>query len=103
MYNDLFTITLKFWNIKELFIRNNINIGSAQSIIQFSIYISGTVIEVYLSLGNNLNTNVINYLLMSSDIKPDQTECKECGKSFDTTEGLEQHYELEHKWKNKKI
>ena len=59
--------------------------------------------RVYLSLGNNLNTNVINYLLMSSDIKPDQTECKECGKSFDTTEGLEQHYELEHKWKNKKI
>lgn len=56
-----------------------------------------------MSLGNNLNTNVNNYLLMSSDIKPDQTECKECGKSFDTTEGLEQHYELEHKWKNKKI
>ena len=31
---------------------------------------------------------------MSSDVKPDQTNCKECGKSFDTTEGLEQHYKL---------
>ncbi len=40
---------------------------------------------------------------MSRDVKPDQTECKECGKSFDTTEGLEQHYELEHKWENKKF
>ena len=39
---------------------------------------------------------------MSSDIKPDQTKCKECEKIFDTTEGLEQHYELEHKWKNNK-
>ena len=25
-----------------------------------------------------------------------------CGKSFDTTEGLEQHDKLEHKGKNKK-
>ena len=49
------------------------------------------------------NFEVINYLLMSSDVKPDQTKCKECGKLFDTTEGLEQHYELEHKWKNNKI
>ena len=24
---------------------------------------------------------------MSRDVKRDQTECKECGKSFDTTEG----------------
>ena len=40
---------------------------------------------------------------MSSDIKPDQTKCEECGKSFDTTEELEQHYELEHKLKNNKI
>jgi hypothetical protein len=40
---------------------------------------------------------------MSEEVKPDQTECKECGKSFDTTEGLEQHYELEHKWENKKF
>ena len=40
---------------------------------------------------------------MASYLKPDQTKCKECGKSFDTTEGLEQHYELEHKWKNNKI
>ena len=40
---------------------------------------------------------------MSSDVKPDQTKCKECGKLFDTTERLEQHYELEHKWKNNKI
>lgn len=36
------------------------------------------------------------------DINADQTKCKECGISFDTTEGLEQHYELEHKWKNNK-
>ena len=41
--------------------------------------------------------------MMSSDVKPDQTKCKECGKSFDTTEGLEQHYKLEHKWKKNKI
>ena len=40
---------------------------------------------------------------MSSDVKPDQTKCKECGKSFDTTEGLEQQYKLEHKWKKNKI
>ena len=40
---------------------------------------------------------------MSLDVKPDQTKCNECGKLFDTTEGLEQHYELEHKWKNNKI
>ena len=40
---------------------------------------------------------------MSSDVKPDQTKCKECEKLFDTTEGLEQHYELEHKCKNNKI
>lgn len=40
---------------------------------------------------------------MISDINADQTKCKECGISFDTTEGLEQHYELEHKWKNNKI
>ena len=38
-----------------------------------------------------------------SDIDADQIKCKECGTSFDTTEGLEQHYELEHKWKNDKI
>jgi hypothetical protein len=36
---------------------------------------------------------------MSSDLKLDQTKCKECGKSFDTTEGLGQRYKLEHKWK----
>jgi hypothetical protein len=35
------------------------------------------------------NFEAINYLLMSSDVKPDQTKCKECRKSFDTTEGLE--------------
>ena len=40
---------------------------------------------------------------MLSNIKPDQTKCKEYEKIFDTTEGLEQHYELEHKWKNNKI
>ncbi|HET7644212.1 MAG TPA: hypothetical protein VFK40_11930 [Nitrososphaeraceae archaeon] len=40
---------------------------------------------------------------MMSEIKPDETKCKECGKLFDTTEGLEQHYELEHKWTNNKI
>ena len=34
---------------------------------------------------------------MSTDVKPDQTKCKECGKLFDTTEGLEQQ------WKNNKI
>jgi hypothetical protein len=49
------------------------------------------------------NTKTINYLLMSSDIKPDQTKCKECGKLFDTTEGLEQHFELEHKCNSNKI
>ena len=49
------------------------------------------------------NTKYLNYLLMSSDVKPDQTKCKECGKSFDTTEGLEQHYKLEHKWKKIKF
>ena len=38
-----------------------------------------------------------------SDIPADQTKCKECGKSFDTTEGLEQHYKLEHKWKKIKF
>jgi hypothetical protein len=36
------------------------------------------------------------------DINVDQTKFKECGILFDTTEGLEQHYELEHKWKNNK-
>ena len=40
---------------------------------------------------------------MSLDVEPDQIQCKECGKLFDTSEGLEQHYELEHKWKNNKI
>ena len=49
------------------------------------------------------NTKYLNYLLMSSDVKPDQTKGKECGKSFDTTEGLEQHYKLERKWKKNKI
>ncbi len=49
------------------------------------------------------NFEAINYLLMSSDVKPEQTKCKECGKSFDISEGLEQHYEIEHKWKNNKI
>jgi hypothetical protein len=38
-----------------------------------------------------------------SDIPADQTKCTECGKSFDTNEGLKQHYELEHKWENNKI
>ena len=33
------------------------------------------------------NTKALNYLLMSTDIKPDQTKCKDYGKSFDTTEG----------------
>ena len=49
------------------------------------------------------NTKYLNYLLMSSDVKSDQTKCKECGMSFDTTEGLEQQYKLEHKWKKNKI
>ena len=40
------------------------------------------------------NTKYLNCLLMSSDVKSDQTKCKECGKSLDTTEGLEQHYKL---------
>ena len=40
------------------------------------------------------NTKYLNYLLMYSDVKPVQTKCKEYGKSFDTTEGLEQHYKL---------
>ncbi len=40
------------------------------------------------------NTKYLNCLLMSSDVKSDQTKCKECGKSFDTTEGLEQYYKL---------
>jgi predicted transcriptional regulator len=56
-----------------------------------------------LQYDNNLNTKSNNTLLMSRDVEPDQTVCKECGKSFDTTEGLEQHYELEHKWENKKF
>jgi hypothetical protein len=43
------------------------------------------------------NTKYLNYLLMSSGVKPDQTKCKECGKLFDTTEGLQQHYKSEHK------
>jgi hypothetical protein len=59
--------------------------------------------ETFLQYDNNLNTKTNNNLLMSEEVKPDQTECKECGKSFDTTEGLEQHYELEHKWENKKF